>query len=237
MNLQFGDFVLDVDARRLLHRGPAQAGHDAYTDVHLSPKAFELLKALVENYPRALSKAELHERLWHGIFVSEGNLALLMTEIRTALGDNARDPRYIRTLHGFGYAFKAEVSNPPPAAIAPEADGKTQWLVWESRSYRLAGGENVIGRNPDSQVVLDVPGVSRRHACITIDRGIARIRDLGSKNGTIVRGQRITSDVELHDRDQVEIGPVTLTYREMLPVRGTETFTLMREPSASSRQR
>ena len=68
MNLQFGEFVLAVDARRLVHGG---------TDVHLSPKAFELLKALVEAYPRALSKAELHERLWHGIFVSEGNLALL----------------------------------------------------------------------------------------------------------------------------------------------------------------
>ena len=220
--------MLAVDARRLLHRG---------RDVHLSPKAFELLKALVESYPRALSKAELHERLWHGIFVSEGNLALLMTEIRTALGDDARDPRYIRTLHGFGYAFKAEVSNAPPVAMAASTDSKTHWLVWESRSFRLSAGENVIGRNPDSQVVLDVPGVSRRHSCITIDDGGTRINDLGSKNGTIVRGHRITSAVALHDRDQVELGPVTLTYREMLPVRGTETFTLMPEPSASSRRR
>ena len=237
MNLQFGDFVLAVDARRLLYRGPAEAGHCVETEVHLSPKAFELLKALVESYPRALSKAELHERLWHGIFVSEGNLALLMTEIRTALGDDARDPRYIRTLHGFGYAFKAEVSTAPPVAIVAGDDGRSHWLVWESRSFRLGAGENVIGRNPDSQVILDVPGVSRRHACIAIGEGGTRISDLGSKNGTIVGGHRITSAVALHDRDQVELGPVTLTYREMLPVRGTETFTLMPEPSASSRRR
>jgi hypothetical protein len=221
----------------LLRQSPAKVGHQVETEVHLSPKAFELLKALVEYYPRAVSKAELHERLWHGIFVSEGNLALLMTEIRTALGDDARDPRYIRTLHGFGYAFKAEVNHVPLAAIVAGADGKTQWLVWESRSYRLAAGDNVIGRNPDSQVVLDVPGVSRRHARITIDQDAARVIDLGSKNGTIVRGRRITSATEIRDGDQLEIGPVVLTFRDVLPARGTETFTLMREPSPSSRRR
>lgn len=227
MNLQFGDFILALDARRLLRRG---------RDVHLSPKAFEFLKALVENYPRALSRAELHERLWRGIYVSEGNLALLMTEIRTALGDDAREPRYIRTLHGFGYAFKAEVTSAPPLAVTA-GDTRSQWLVWESRSFRLGIGDNVIGRNPDSQIVLDVPGVSRRHACITSDAGPPRITDLGSKNGTVVRGQRVTSAVEIRDKDRLEIGPVTLTYREVLPARGTETSTVMRAPSASSRRR
>jgi pSer/pThr/pTyr-binding forkhead associated (FHA) protein len=114
--------------------------------------------------------------------------------------------------------------------------GRTHWLLWESRSFRLATGENVIGRNPDSQVVLDVPGVSRRHACITIDGHRAWMRDLGSKNGTTVRGQLVADASELSDRDQVEIGPVMLTYRAVLPVRGTETFTLMRErPSARGR--
>ena len=114
---------------------------------------------------------------------------------------------------------------------------RTQWLVWESRSFRLGAGENVIGRNPDSQVVLDVPGISRRHACITIAEGTTSIRDLGSKNGTIAHGHSVTSPVEIHDRDQIELGPVTLTYREALPLRGTETFTLTREPSTSSRRR
>jgi DNA-binding winged helix-turn-helix (wHTH) protein len=229
MALRFGEFVLAVDSRRLLHRE---------RDVHLSPKAFELLLALAENYPRALAKAELQDRLWHGIFVSDGNLALLVTEIRTALGDDAREPRYIRTLYGFGYAFKAEVvpaALPPVAAVT--AGGPSPWLVWESRRFRLVAGENVIGRNPDAQIMLDVPGVSRRHACVTIGESGTRIADLGSKNGTVVRGQRIASPVELRDRDQLEIGPVTLTYREVLPVRGTETSTVIRAPSASSRRR
>jgi DNA-binding winged helix-turn-helix (wHTH) protein len=91
--LTFGEFALDLDTRRLLRQS---------ADVHLSPKAFELLKALVENHPRAVSKNELRERLWPGVFVSEGNLSLLMTEVRNALGDDAREPRFVRTLHGFG---------------------------------------------------------------------------------------------------------------------------------------
>ena len=237
MDFRFGEFILAVDARRLLHEG---------SDVHLSPKAYELLKALVENYPRALSRAELHERLWHGIFVSEGNLALLMTEIRTALGDDARGPRYIRTLHGYGYAFKAEVVEAKPHVAAGDAHapdvaaddkGRTHWLLWESRTFRLTAGENVIGRNPDCEVLLDVPGVSRRHACITIQENHTSIRDLGSKNGTTARGQRLVGAMEIRDRDQVEIGPVALTYREVLPVRGTETFTLMRKGTSRSRRR
>ena len=101
MTYRFGDFVLSLDARKLLRRG---------ADVQLSAKAFELLKALVEAYPRALSKVELHDRLWRGIFVTPGNLALLVAELRTALRDDARSLRYIRTLHGFGYAFAAEVT-------------------------------------------------------------------------------------------------------------------------------
>jgi DNA-binding winged helix-turn-helix (wHTH) protein len=109
---RFGDFVVSLDARKLLRHG---------ADVDLSPKAFELLKALVEAYPRALSKVELHDRLWRGIFVTPGSLALLVAELRTALRDDARSFRYIRTLHGFGYAFAAEVTQTTDA-------GANAWL-------------------------------------------------------------------------------------------------------------
>lgn len=99
MRFQFGDFTLDDDRRQLL------AGDKV---VHLSPKAYELLKALVEERPRALSKSELHERLWPRTFVSEVNLAALVVEVRAALGDRGRHGRFIRTVHGFGYAFEQE---------------------------------------------------------------------------------------------------------------------------------
>ena len=89
----FGEFVLDSDTRELLRAGRA---------VHLSPKAFQLLEALVANRPKALSKDELHDRLWPDSFVVEANLANLVVSIRAALGDDPRRPQYIRTVQRFG---------------------------------------------------------------------------------------------------------------------------------------
>jgi non-specific serine/threonine protein kinase len=97
----FGDFVLDLDARELMRAG---------TPVSLSPKAFQLLGLLVERHPSALSKTELQDRLWPGTFVVEKNLTNLVSEIREALGDDPAAPRFIRTVHRFGYAFRATPS-------------------------------------------------------------------------------------------------------------------------------
>ena len=83
MKVQFADCVLDVDARTVC-RGTAA--------IHLSPKAFELLAALVEHRGRALSKIELLERVWPDVFVSEASLARVVREIRAALGDSPHDP-------------------------------------------------------------------------------------------------------------------------------------------------
>ena len=104
VRLRLGDLTFDPDARQLL-RGREE--------IHLSPKAFELLKTLIDQRPRALSKNELHEHLWPATFVSEANLASLIAEIREALGDTARQPRFIRTAHRFGYAFSGEAVEEP----------------------------------------------------------------------------------------------------------------------------
>ena len=69
-----------------------------------------MLGLLVERQPKALSKTELQDRLWPGTFVVEKNLTNLVSEIREALGDDRRVPRFIRTVHRFGYAFRE-----PPA--------------------------------------------------------------------------------------------------------------------------
>ena len=87
--------------------------------VALSPKAFDLLVHLVEQRPRALSKDELHEWLWPGVYVSETNLAGLIAEIRRALGDDARSPRFVRTVQRFGYAFSGNVGNAVPRIPGP----------------------------------------------------------------------------------------------------------------------
>ena len=100
MKLRFGECTLDTDERVLLRSGQP---------VHLTSKAFQLLAFLLEIRPRPAAKAELQEKLWPSTFVSDGNLATLVNEARAAIGDAARQSRYIRTVHGYGYAFAGEV--------------------------------------------------------------------------------------------------------------------------------
>ena len=111
MQVHFGEFTIDTQRRQLRQDDAAR---------HLSPKAFELLLLLLENRPRALSKAELHERLWPSTFVSDATLTSLVAEVRAALGERAAHGRFVRTVHQFGYAFEGSAtelatSRPPRA--------------------------------------------------------------------------------------------------------------------------
>lgn len=110
MRIRFGPFTLDLESRQLTSAG---------RDIHLEPKAFDLLSALVLERPKALSKADLQERLWPGTFVAEANLSNLVAEVRAALGDPARAPTFVRTAHGFGYAFCGEAVPLPDPGDAP----------------------------------------------------------------------------------------------------------------------
>jgi DNA-binding winged helix-turn-helix (wHTH) protein len=214
VSFSFGPFTLDDETRQLLR------GTDP---IHLSPKAFQLLKALVEARPRALSKSELHERLWPDTFVVDANLGVLIAEIRSALGDDTRAPRYVRTLHGFGYAFLAATTAVPDTGARPAPSGVSYWLIWRERKFALMEGINLAGRSPEAGVWLDVPGVSREHARLTIALGSATLEDLGSTNGTFRAGERITAPVTLRDGDQIQLGPVMMTFRVWLPGAGTAT--------------
>lgn len=99
--LRIRDFVLDC-ARRELRRG---------SDViHLSPKALRLLEALAESHPRAVTKGELFDRIWPDTHVAESSLPALINELRTALGDHAREAKIVRTVFGYGYALATEVA-------------------------------------------------------------------------------------------------------------------------------
>ena len=80
MTYRFDAFVLDEGTRQLLRAG---------SNVHLSPKAFDLLAHLIRERPRALAKASLHTHLWPGTFVTDASLGMLVTEIRGALDDTA----------------------------------------------------------------------------------------------------------------------------------------------------
>ena len=202
MRYRFAPFELDCDTRVLL----GSSG-----EIHLSPKAFDLLAILLANRPRAVAKAELLERLWPSTFVEETNLAGLVAEIRRALGDSATEPVYLRTVYRFGYRFVGDVSE--SNAIARTAPAPARALVvFDNRQTLLLEGASIIGRAPDATIVCDAPGVSRHHARIVMLNGVATLEDLGSKNGTYLKQERVTS-AQLADGDEIRLGTAHLMFR------------------------
>lgn len=209
MVFRFGNCVLDQDARQLFRAGK---------ELRLSPKAFELLLLLVDAAPKAISKSALQERLWPNTFVAEANLPNLVGEIRTALGDAARDPQYIRTVARFGYACAPEVHRGDRRSAAA-----TCTLVTGKREWPLSEGENVLGRIGGAADCFASPTVSRKHARILIKDGRAVLEDLASKNGTFVNGRRVSAPMPLSDGDEVRLGSVTVLFRRADGGEATET--------------
>lgn len=126
MRLKFGDHVFDSDTREVSRSGRSVA---------ISPKAFALLDLLLECRPRAVSKADIHARLWPDTHVSEANLGNLVVELRTALRDDARQPRFIRTVARFGYAFIASAS--PDRDTAPSGPRRPpSFIGWSGADAR-----------------------------------------------------------------------------------------------------
>ena len=204
MSARFGTFVFDESSREL--RSGSQP-------VPLSPKAFELLAALFQARPRALSKAELRDRLWPDTVVGETSLPRVVGEIRRALGDRPDQACFVRTVQRFGYAFVGDViadaGEPARAADGPVTGCA---LLWGERLVPLAAGENVVGRDTESTVAIPSRLVSRQHARIVVDGDRAVLHDLGSKNGTLLRGRRVEGSVELADGDEIRIGPALLVF-------------------------
>ena len=218
MTVGFGEFTLDAELRRLR----AQSG-----EIHLSPKAFDLLVLLVQNRSRVMSKIELQQRLWPDTFVVDTNLAGLIAEVREALQDDAKEPRFIRTAHRVGYAFCADLVDGPD--VSPSAVPTSLcWLIVDGRRIPLQPGENILGRDIQDGISIDSPSVSRRHARISVTPANATIDDLGSKNGTCVRGERIATPVLLHDGDEVRVGSVALQFRQPPGHRSTMTMIVDR---------
>ena len=84
-------------------------------------------------------------------------------------------------------------------------------------------GENLLGRDPAVIVWIDLASVSRRHARILVAGGTATIEDLGSRNGTSVRGRRISSPTRLESGDRIKIGATTLVFRRSRRLGTTES--------------
>jgi DNA-binding winged helix-turn-helix (wHTH) protein len=213
VGVRFGEFVLDSGSREL-------RGGDG--PCHLSPKAFECLRALLERRPQVVPRAQLQDRLWPKTFVADTSLRRVIAEIRAALGEDERHPRFIRTVRGFGYAFCGTAEEEAAAPPAAEAAAACR-LEWGKREIPLHEGENILGRTDDAVAWIDSARVSRRHARIVVSAGKATIEDLGSKNGTSVSGRRIDGPTPLEGGDQIELGSVVMTFRAFHATGATET--------------
>jgi DNA-binding winged helix-turn-helix (wHTH) protein len=93
---EFGEFTLDVPERRLT-RGALP--------VHLAPKTYDVLVALVRRAGHLVTKQDLLKGVWPGIFVDEGIVSVHVASLRKAFGDTRCSPAYIETVSGWGYRF------------------------------------------------------------------------------------------------------------------------------------
>jgi len=147
MSLRFGEFELDQERRQLLRSG---------RPVPLEPKHYEVLTVLLERRPRALSRIEIRDVVWPETFVSESTLTLAITSIRQALGDDARNPRFVRTVHGFGYAFCGEAHESTDGRPGPVAAPLVESSPYPGLSaFTEAEAELFYGREKEVSALWD----------------------------------------------------------------------------------
>ena len=207
MRLLFDGFVFDSGEHSLRRAGE---------DVHLTPKAFQLLEILLRERPQAVSRADLVRELWPATFVADGSLANLASELRSALCDPPGEAHLLRTVHRFGYAFCG-------TAKEEQAISRCR-LLGPERDFPLLEGENLIGRGSECGVRIASSTVSRVHARLNIDGNQATIEDLESKNGTYLAGQRLDAPARLSPGDEIRVGSVRLVWQGSRPESATDTY-------------
>jgi len=113
-------------------------------------------------------------------------------------------------------ATQAQAPVAPPAPPRRVNPADRPWLDVDGERYPLMGAMTVLGRDDTADIVLDDPGISRRHSEIRVTNDgphlVASIRDLNSTNGTFVNSERISSQ-RLSDGDEITVGRTTVTYR------------------------
>jgi DNA-binding winged helix-turn-helix (wHTH) protein len=216
-----GDFLLDDwivrPSRNRLER-------DAET-VHLEPKVMDLLIYLAARAGQVVPKTHLIDEVWRTEFIADSALTRAVGELRRALGETARDPRYLETITKRGYRLIAPVEylGEPPTPKTEETTVVPCAVMVGEREVLLEAGENIVGRDVTATVRIDSTDVSRRHARIIVDGDGASIEDLGSKNGTSVWGRSITGPTRLRDGDRIGVGGELLIFRRLPALATTRT--------------
>ncbi|MGP1282968.1 MAG: winged helix-turn-helix domain-containing tetratricopeptide repeat protein [Parasphingopyxis sp.] len=151
MIYRFGDFELDPGRFEL-----RQGGVPAV----IQPQALELLVLLVEKHARLVSKDEIVDRVWRGRAISDSALSSQIKTVRRILGDDGRNPRFIRTVYGKGFRFVADVSAHRPAAAVGAAGrdpGPADGEAGESPTIAVLPFRLVRAGSPHANIAQALP--------------------------------------------------------------------------------
>ncbi len=200
--VRFGLFELDLKTGELRKKG---------VKIALQEQPFRVLAMLVSRPGELVTRDEFQHALWaDAVFVDfEHGLNKAVGKVRTALGDLAESPRFVETLERRGYRFIAPVEAVGDSASTQIPAERVIRLLWEDRVVPLTLGTHVIGRDPGCAVWVNSPVASRQHAELIFDARGLSVRDLGSRNGTFVNGQKI-ENTQLADGDEIRVGPAHL---------------------------
>jgi DNA-binding winged helix-turn-helix (wHTH) protein/tetratricopeptide (TPR) repeat protein len=196
----FGSYELDTRIYEIRNSGKVRP---------VEPQVFDVLAYLVSNRDRVVSKEELLEKLWPDRFVSEATLTSRLKEARKAVGDDGRSQSVIRTHHGRGYRFVAEVDERDGSATAGFTDVSGEYEVRAARSHeepatgspaaaQTAG--TFVGRQPEltrlEQIFATVESEQRRIVFVTGEAGAGKttlverfLAGCGESSILIARGQ------------------------------------------------
>ena len=211
---RLGAWLVEPSLDRISHNG---------REVRLRPRAMDVLVHLALAAGAMASRQQLVDAVWQTEFVSDHALTQVFAELRAALGDDARNPRYIENVPRRGYRLVAAVT--PLAAVPPQQrDAAPPFkLQGPDGDHPLVQGANVIGRTGDADICIDRTEVSRCHARIVVQGTTVTIEDLGSKNGTYVSGERLERPLLLTSGDEIWIGRSVARFRFL--IEGEPTMT------------
>jgi DNA-binding winged helix-turn-helix (wHTH) protein/class 3 adenylate cyclase/tetratricopeptide (TPR) repeat protein len=187
----FGDSRLDPARRELTRAGALEP---------VEPQVLDLLLDLIEHRERVVTRDELIERVWHGRIVAEATLSSRIKSARRAIGDNGRDQRLVRTIHGRGFRFVGAVrlATPGQDDAAPELaagvlvppSGSVPGQQEEQADPALASGARTLASGP---------------ACSSSTRRSVRPDTLAQRRQlTIVRCSLVDAALSLDARDPEE---------------------------------
>lgn len=202
MLLRIGSCEIDCERRRIRRDGEERP---------LSRKAFDLLVVLIDERPKVVSKDELIQKIWADTFVADANLAILIADVRAALGDSAQEPRLIKTHHRVGYSFVGEITEVTSASLAADRQPAFVLLSGKRRILLFDGTTAMLGRDATCEIIIEHPSVSRFHARLSVAAEVLTVEDNDSKNGTRVDGRKLGEAVVVRSGQKVTFGTIETT--------------------------